>query len=203
MAVAAIFVSTGAFAGGPLVEFGVKAGINTGNFDLNKINFNNAYYLVNEARTGYHAGVFMRLDFVALHLQPEFNYNFNRYDMKVLGHGDSATQSTNKVRVQTFEVPVLVGFDLLFLRFNAGPVFNVWNDTSMKSGATTVADVDITKPSVSWAAGLGVDLMKVSLDIRYNGQFKRADQNISISESDAFNFKNNFRGWTFSVGYTF
>lgn len=195
---AAMLTSLSASAIGPL-EFGVKAGVNTGNFDLSKKTFGESFWLINEARTGFNAGVFMRLNFVGVHVQPEFMYNWNRYDMAVLERG-GGEENTTKVRHQTLEVPVFVGFDVLFLRLGAGPVFNIMNRTSTMSGA--LADVDILKPSVSYTIGGGVDIMKISLDIRYNGQFKKSTQHITIDKQD-HTFKNNFSGWTFSLGYTF
>lgn len=195
----AMLTSVGAFAMGP-VEFGIKAGINTGNFNLSKKNFSESILLINDARTGFNAGAFMRLNFLGLHVQPEFIYNWNRYNMEVIHKGENSSESTTKVRHQTLEVPVLVGLDILFLRVGAGPVFNIMNRTSTMSGAQ--ADVDLLKPSVSYTIGAGLDIMKISLDIRYNGQFKKSTQNITIG-GDHQSMKGNFSGWTFSLGYTF
>lgn len=193
-------IAYSSFAIGPKIDFGVKGGINTTNFDLNKIRFDNAYWLINESRTGFHAGVFMRVNLIGFHIQPEFNYNWNSYKMNILPQ-TAGDKSVTRVHVQTLEVPVLLGMRLLFLRLNAGPVFNVMTDTSTGSGSK--ADVRIQKPSVSYAAGLGVDMWDLSLDIRYNGQFVRATQNLVIGDQGPFNFRNNFRGWTLSLGYTF
>ena len=198
MAAMAMF-SAGAFAMGP-VDFGIKAGINTGNFDLNNKKFGESFYLINDSRTGYHAGVFMRLNFLGLHVQPEFLYNWNRYDMTALDRSAGNGETKTKVKVQTLEVPVLAGLDILFLRLNAGPVFNLMNKSSVSKGS--VGDVDILKPTVSFAAGIGIDLMKVCVDVRYNGQFKKTSNSVTIG-NDTKDFKSNFQGWTFSVGYKF
>lgn len=203
---AAILFSTfAASAMGP-VDFGVKAGINTGNFRLKNSALTDNLHIINEARTGYHAGVFMRLSALGLHVQPELVYNWNKYNTNVWRSETAGSDEIvmrryeSKISVQTLEVPVLVGIEILFLRLNAGPVFNIMNKTSSSGGI--VRDADVMKPSVSFAAGAGIDLMKFSLDVRFNGQFKRAQNNLTIDDS-RYNFKSNFRGWTFSLGYKF
>ncbi len=184
----------GAFAAGP-VEFGVKAGLNSANFDFNRHHLSDSYYAFSKARTGYHAGAWMRLGFAGMFVQPEFLYNWNRYDMNVL---DGGRQSTSKIRIQTLEVPVLAGWRLLVLRLNAGPVFNLMNKTSHSGGL--VDQADMLKPSVSYTAGLGFDIMKLSLDLRYNGTFERAKQTVEVNGS-SYPLRTNFRGWTFSLGW--
>lgn len=180
----------GAQAMGP-IDFGVKAGVNTGNFDLNK---KTDMELANDARVGYHAGVFARIDLLGLHVQPELLYNWNGYDIKPGDGGKS------KVKVQTLEVPVLAGIQLLFLRLNAGPVFNVMSKATTSKGV--VDDMQMAKPTVSFAAGLGIDLMQFSIDMRYCGQFRKTDSTITIA-NEPIDVKNNFRGWQFSLGYKF
>lgn len=187
--VVALLAAVGTHAMGP-IDFGVKAGINTENFKLDK---HTNYDLVNKARVGYHAGVFARLGLLGFLVQPELLYNWNSYDIKFDG-------DKSKVKVQTLEVPVFAGMQILFVRVNAGPVFNIMNKTSTSRGVVDV--VEMTKPSVSFAAGLGIDLMKFSIDVRYCGQFRKTNSTIVIDNTPV-DFKNNFRGWQFSLGYKF
>lgn len=195
---AGVLATTGAFAIGP-VDFGIKAGVNTGNFQLDKSSLGNSYKAVNDSRTGYHAGAFMRLNFLGFHIQPEFLYNWNSYNMEVW-ETVTGKDEKSKIKVQTLEVPVLAGLDILFLRIAAGPVFNVMNKTSVSKGI--IEDAEVNKPSVGFAAGIGLDLMKFSLDVRFNGQFKKAKNQVTI-DSEPHNLKSNFQGWTFSLGYRF
>jgi hypothetical protein len=183
----------GVFAAGPL-EFGVKAGLNSTNFDFNRHELGNSYFAFSKARTGYHAGAWMRLGFAGMFVQPEFLYNWNKYDMKVVGQ----SLSTSKIKVQTLEVPALVGWKILVLRVNAGPVFNLMNKTSHSGGV--VQQADMLKPSISYTAGVGLDVWKVSFDMRYNGLFERAKQTVEI-DGNSHRLPTNFRGWTFSLGW--
>lgn len=184
----------GATAAGP-VEFGVKAGLNSANFDFNRHHLSDSYYAFSKARTGYHAGAWMRLGFAGMFVQPEFLYNWNRYDMNVL---NGSQEATSKIRVQTLEVPVLAGWKLFVLRVNAGPVFNLMNKTKHSGGV--VERADMLKPSVSYTAGFGLDISNVSVDLRYNGTFERAKQTVEVN-GESYPLRTNFRGWTFSLGW--
>jgi hypothetical protein len=187
----------GVFAAGPL-EFGVKAGLNSTNFDFKRNELGNSMYAFNKARTGYHAGVWMRLGFAGMFVQPEFLYNWNQYDMKVVGQGQGQGLSTSKIKVQTLEVPALVGWRVLILRLNAGPVFNLMNKTTHSGGV--VQQADMLKPSISYTAGVGLDVWKISFDMRYNGLFERAKQTVEV-DGASYPLRTNFRGWTFSLGW--
>lgn len=184
----------GASAMGP-VEFGVKAGMNASRFKISKTNF---FSEAGRARTGYHAGLFSRVYLMNMHVQPELVYNWNCYELEsaLAGNGTQA-----RAKVQTLEMPVLAGFNLLFVRFQAGPVFNVMNKTSDVAGKR-IQFGEIMKPTVSYSAGVGIDLMKLSFDVRYNGMFTKKELH-AWDETQSYDFKANFGGWMFSLGYIF
>ncbi len=180
------------------VDFGVRVGVNSSNFEMKNASLGNNYIAFNKAKTGYHAGLWSRIDLGSIFVQPEILYNWNSYDMDVWN--DPTSRYSGKIKVQTLEVPALVGVSLLFLRLNAGPVFNVMNKTS-RSG-DLIESADVLKPSVSYAAGFGFDIMKLSLDVRYNGDFERTKQTVEIG-GESYASKTNFRGWTVGLGYRF
>lgn len=195
---ACMFAAGTASAAGPL-EYGVKAGVNSSNFDLVKNNLEQTYLSFNKARTGYFAGAWMRLNLGTMFVQPEIQYNWNAYDAGVWDSSFGDGQNS-KIKVQTIDVPALVGFKLLVLRLNAGPVFTVMNKTKTKGGR--VQSADVLKPTVSYTAGFGLDIAKVALDVRYNGMFARTKQSLQIGDR-SFPSKINSRGWSVSLGYAF
>lgn len=188
-----------AMASASAADFGLRAGVNSSRFDLSHANLSDDFLAFNKARTGWHAGAWMRLDMGMFFVQPELLYNYNSYDMNTWTTPASA-KSTSKIKVQTLEVPALIGIKLLVLRLNAGPVFNLMSETSHSGG--DVEQADVLKPAVSYTAGLGVDLSHVSLDVRYNGGFSRTKQTVEIG-GESYASRTNFRGWTVGVGYAF
>ncbi len=196
----AMFISLSATAGLPFISLGLKAGINTEKQHLSYSgtdieNIANIADAINKATTGYHFGIVMRLDLPVLpiFIQPELNYSFSRTKTNIstvgnLTHGN-------------FNVPVLfgVGFGsakMLKLRANFGPVFN------LISTVTTNGDnfhshtfiEPLEKNTVTWTAGVGIDLLGIMFDVRYNGAFKKTKVNAITTCPSS---------WSFSLGYLF
>ena len=190
--------ATGTAAAFSPLDFGIKGGINTGSFDLKRSNIPENMRIVNDARTGYHAGAYMRLNLLLIHVQPELLYNWNSYDMAVWQGNGVLTEDRTRVRVGTLELPVVAGIEFLFLRLGVGPVFNLSNAVSLGRG--TVSKIEMDRPAVSFTAGVGLNLMRLSIDVRYNTHFRKTDNQVVIG-SQTFNVGNNFQGWTFSLGY--
>ncbi len=176
----------------PFIKFGFKAGITS---DQKKVETEQLGELFKNNSVGYHAGLMVRVDvpLLPLYVQPEVIYTMNKFGEEGLS-----------AKVNTLDVPVLVGAGIGIgttakVRVNAGPVFNV--NTNSKVDVAGVAEVDggdLFKKSMGWTAGAGVDLFGVSVDFRYNGQFKDSEGKFAgVQES----IKSN--SWSLSVGLLF
>ena len=157
-----------AFAQSP-VHFGLKGGIN-----YSKIRFTEGgrrpdgqYY------TGFHGGVFGRLDLGRLYLQPELVYTEKGSRVTV-----PAGITTGTAQLKTLDVPVLLGVKLVDaklanLRVMGGPVFS--NTLAQRSEALQrMGDRQFTfnKRNVGYQVGLGVDVATFTLDARYEGSLQ-------------------------------
>lgn len=200
-AVMAIFAfSASAQIMGP-INFGVKAGLITDNIELLKGNKSGAS-LSSDATLGWQVGLVSRVNLPMFHIQPEILFNMHRYDLEANAGGGSISKA--EVKVNTVDVPVMVGLRLLMLRFQAGPVFNLMTETKVKNNRGASHYVDIDRPTVSFAAGLGVDIWKLNIDARYNGNFRKVRQDIQVGrDGDNYNYRSKFNNWTFSLGYMF
>ena len=126
----------------------------------------------------------------------------HRYDLE--SHADGGNISQAEVKLNTVDVPIMLGLRLLMLRFQAGPVFNLMTETKVKNNRGESYFVDIDRPSVSFAAGVGVDIWKFNIDARYNGNFSKVRQDNQIGQDgDNYNYRSKFNNWTFSLGYMF
>ncbi len=194
----ALFLSYAVSAGLPFVSVGVKAGIVT---EKQKMDWSYpSVDMFNKATTGYHAGIVLRVDLpvIPIYFQPELLYNWSKIKSPTPPADGS---SLGNVNLSNFNVPVLVGVGfgsakMLKIRANVGPVFNLASTAKVEhldpahSGLTDV----LKKNSVSWTAGVGIDLVGIMFDVRYNGVFKKTKvDNITASP----------RSWTFSLGYLF
>ena len=98
----------------------------------------------------------------------------------------------------------MVGMKIAFLRVMAGPVFNLMNDTKNKLKKTSMAvTADITRPLVSYQLGAGIELGHIGFDVRYGGQFNRADMTVVKGENPASSGKLGMNQWQFTLSYLF
>lgn len=178
------------------IKFGVKAGIQGQGMTMDH---NPTFSMLStDGNLGYNVGVISRIALGPVYLQPELVYGSNRFRM----HGPDNTSA--KFSVKNMEVPVLVGFKLLFVRFMAGPTFNLLNETNVKSGGNLpkAFNTDVHKSTIGFQLGAGVEFRGVNIDIRYGGQFKRPYQNVTYGEQMQ-QIKTKINAWQINLGYFF
>ncbi len=188
----ALLLSYGATAGLPFISLGVKAGLSAEKQNVNWADMNPGK--LNNSAMGYHAGIVLRVDLPVLPIfvQPELLYNWSKIK------SDNAS-TIGDVKLSNFNVPVLVGVGfgsakMIKLRANLGPVFNL--ASTAKVGDMTDSDIAnaLKKNTVTWTAGIGIDLLGIMLDARYNGSFKKTKVAAISAHPNS---------WTFSLGYLF
>jgi len=167
----------------PAVRFGIKAGANLSNIngskDLSLSSGGNAFdFRDNDNRSlGFAGGVFFRFG-KTLYIQPEILLSqkggkFNVYEDGVLNDGKV------DVRFSNLDVPVLFGLRVAkFFRVNVGPMASLRLN---KNGEIGDSFNDITgensgaefknRLAFGYQAGVGLDLGRLSLDVRYEGNF--------------------------------
>ncbi len=205
--VCAALFSVSALAGNnnslPLLSFGLKVGYtaNQQKFDINTLINSQAF---KENAAGFNAGIVARVDIpvVPIFVQGELVYDWGKYKGIQLAEG----LSTSDVTTNNLSVPVLVGVgigssNIVKVRANLGPVFNILSTAKFSNlkNADSYESV-FQRPTVTWTAGLGVDLFNIMIDVRYNGVFKKKE----ISKvTDLASVDTTPTSWTISVGYLF
>jgi Flp pilus assembly pilin Flp len=175
---------------GQTFDLGVKASYNTTKFTLSASSVANEF----KNGSGVNFGVFARLGGSKVYLQPEFLYSSKTgtYTVKnTLG----AVLSTNDVKMQTIQIPILLGFKLLDLKIASlraftGPAASFVTNGSMKNIGTQVKD-NFTSNNMGWdwQVGAGVDVLMFTLDMRYE---------LPLSELKSATV-DTFKGRTFTV----
>ena len=206
LAAAALLISVSAMAGNnhnlPFVSFGVKAGYTTNQSKIDYKTIVNAESIKRNA-SGFNAGIVARVDFplLPLYVQGELLYDWGKYkDVSLTGLKPMSVTTNN------FSVPVMVGVGIgssnfVKVRANAGPVFNLVS-TAKFSDMENIADLEnmFRKQTVTWTAGIGVDLFNIMVDVRYNGVFSKKEIS-TIRDLASVNTKPT--SWTFTIGYLF
>ena len=161
--------------------FGIKAGLNYNkNGDLVGSVGDAAQNITEDAegKTGYHIGFWGKLDFPKLYLRPELVYTRTKstYDF----NGES-----NDYDVSKLDLPVLLGYKIIGpLHVFAGPAFQYTLSNDL--GDLEVEDVE-NDFTIGLNAGVGVNLGKFGLDVRYERGF--SDNGAEFIDSNIANIE--------------
>jgi len=121
-------------------------------------------YESGDAKYSYHAGAFARITIASFYVQPELYFNSVKGEY-VSTNGSGQTYEFNKNKV---DLPVLFGWKLGPLRLNAGPVASFNTNTDIDGNQP----VEQYKSAIfAYQAGVGLDISKITLDLRYEGNF--------------------------------
>ncbi len=175
-------------------ELGVRAGIASQGMEVKIPDL-----VDGKSKMGFHLAAVTRFRLIGigsgiagagLFLQPEVVYTQSNIKGQLLA--DAGTSS--KVKVQTVDVPVLLSLKVSVARIQAGPVFTLMNNFSSPSGNLELQPL---RPAVGYVLGASVDLLGLTIDGRYHGDFGKT--NFKSWEDT----KSSFSGWSLGVGIMF
>lgn len=152
------------------IKTGLKAGLNLGSARVQEIQQD---WESDGLTAGVHAGLFTRFQLGPLYVQPEAYYTFTQAQLK----NTETLQNVETLGLDfhRLDVPVLVGFKMArLLRVNLGPFATVLLNTSAESNHPTnreaienAAQDMYNRAGWGWQAGIGVDILMLTLDARY------------------------------------
>jgi hypothetical protein len=168
----------------PSFRFGIKAGANLSNIngsnDLTLSSGNNPFnFKDNDNRSlGFAGGVFFRFG-KNVYIQPEFLLSQKGGKFNVYKDGVQDSDGKVDVRFSNLDVPVLFGIRIAKLfRINVGPMASLRMSSNGKIGDTfdeVTGDNSSAefknRLAYGYQAGVGLDFGRLSLDVRYEGNF--------------------------------
>ena len=139
----------------------------------------------------YQLGFFARLKIAGLYVQPEAMFSSSKTEMTFENPIDGSQNSNNvtgEVRFMKLDIPVMIGKRFFkIVRINAGPVFSyILNDDITQSGATEAwneINANYKNATVGLQYGIGVDLAKLTVDLRVEKGFHSISENLTIGET--------------------
>jgi hypothetical protein len=174
------------------LRVGIKGGVN-----LSSIAYD-ANYSVNVSKTlsmktGYLLGAYARIG-KSVFIQPEVNFAAKDYEVNVL---NAITKSNDIVSFsqRTIDVPVLVGLKLGPIRLAAGPVasYSLSADTKADNALKTYFSGSskeiVNRSNFSYQAGIGIDILNLSLDVRYEGAMSELSNTIALPANYSYSQK--------------
>ncbi len=167
------------------INIGIHGGISS-----NRINFRDLQSIHgSRAAQGYMLGGFMRINLGGLYLEPALNFAHK----KSIAEGNRTsvsdeTRPTYTIKNNTFQIPVMLGFQLVDLsvakiRLFLGPQFSAGNLKNLKKLGD---EIDPNKSYWSGKVGVGVDVWKLTFDIDYEKGFQKMAHELKAPRS--YNF---------------
>ena len=189
---------------GNFFRLGIKGGVNMASLKTEGLTYNGlGNYVVENlnAKTGYVAGAYMRLG-RKIYIEPELLVSYKNGSINVLK--SLSTQSLQlDIKYVSLDVPILIGYRLGPLHVMAGPVasysLNSDNTISEAIGANLGSlQAATTKAYFSYTAGAGIDLLGLTLDVRYEGNFTDLSKTIPLPQG--VNFSQKASLWQATLG---
>ena len=168
-------------------RLGIKGGVNLSAVKVASINANL------ENKTGYQFGAYARIG-RTIFIQIENYFTAKEINVDVLN-----TLTTNQGVVgfsqKSLDVPVLLGIKLGPIRVMAGPVASyaisaeTSPDAAVKSYFTGTSKEIIDRSSFGYQAGIGFDILNLSLDLRYEGSTSELKNTVAIPNGFSYSQK--------------
>ena len=177
------------------VKFGLKAGVSMVSLNCSKVS---TKIFDASASAGYHLGMQARVSLLGWFVQPELLYSSTKVDYILNSY---STRYNNNRRINTIDLPIMVGYKFGPVRLGGGVAFTLYDNKDgelFNTGRMPFAKESLT----SYMLGAGVDLFSITLDARYVGNIKGANQRVYANGESRYSSVR--RGaWQLSVGYMF
>ena len=187
-------------------NYGIKGGVGFSSLTINDVtgitDGQDVYdLLTGDGVAGYHLGLQGRIKVAMILIQPELYWNTGGGSLEQVMNG--GVTEVLQVKWNRLDLPLLVGAKLGPVRLNIGPVGSIVLSES-NDGSTGNFDYELYTSTMNWGwqGGIGFDLWKLSLDIRYEGSL--SDLSDSLPEQlQGYNMDPRPSQWIFSAGFWF
>ncbi|HHJ50668.1 MAG TPA: PorT family protein [Phaeodactylibacter sp.] len=188
---------------------GVKLGMSSTDIeasDLNIFDQNGIQELsmsIENANYGFLIGGFMRIPIKKFFIQPEVLFNSNSVDYRVTDFRQQGFVDTIlREKYQYLDIPLMLGFKFGPLRLNGGPVSHIFLGSNTQLNSIQDYGQMFKNAEYGWQAGLGLDIWKIAVDLRYEGNFNKFGDHITIG-GEQFSFDDSPARFVATIGYTF
>ncbi len=189
---------------GNFFRLGIKGGVSMAKIQTEGLTVNGISGFVVDninAKSGYSAGVYMRLG-RKFFVEPELLVSYKNASFDVLRSLTSQSLQFD-VKYSSLDIPVMLGYRWGPLHVLAGPVFSY----SMNSNSSIAEAIGVNLGSlqaasqnayISYTAGAGVDLLGLTLDVRYEGNLTAISKPVPLPAG--VNFSQKASLWQATLG---
>jgi hypothetical protein len=180
-------------------QLGIRGGLSS--YNVGYRDFTNLSNISIESNSdlGMHLGFYSRIQLLGFYVQPELLYTRSGSSLSMTQAGST---TTSELSFQRIDLPVLAGKKFFgLLRVNAGPVFSslIRADLTEMGIKNTISNA-YRDNSVGFQVGVGVDIWKLVVDLKYEGSLSRFGEGI-VANGQSFATDARPSQWLVSVGY--
>ncbi len=187
-------------------KFGIKAGFSQTDYGIKELHIQSTddfKMAIEDSRVGYHGGITLQLRIRKFILQPEVIFNTINVNYKLTGIFSGTIDTIlAKETLQDLDIPIMLGFKSGILRLNAGPVGHLYLDSSSDLFKVSGYSEQFDKIKWGWQAGLGLDIWKFTIDLRYEGNFSKFGDHIRFG-GKSYSFSDRPQRLIASLGLAF
>jgi Outer membrane protein beta-barrel domain len=174
------------------ISFGARAGITRSSMVQHFADFANT-----DAITGLTGGVYLKAKFLGFFVMPELVYNQRGNDIHNVGSNT----------IHYIDVPLLAGKQFFkIFRINGGPVLQYALASNQLNNSLYTNNSTANSFVVGLQAGVGIDILKFSFDIRYDTNISESGTINMVSKTGTlpnYNYSSRASMWQFTIGYRF
>lgn len=171
------------------LDVGLRGGLSS-----TQIDFDSDQFVPDGAQTGFHVGLFARLNLASIYVQPELL--FTKTNGEFLLESDDVAGEVLNAEFNRLDIPVMIGVKLMnILRIQAGPIASLNMNSEITNATGTVRDADFNAATLGYQAGVGVDIKSIYIDAKYEGGLGAVTESIG-----GFNTDNRLNQFVVSVG---
>ncbi len=187
-------------------KFGIKAGFSQTDYGIKELQIQNTddfKMAIEDSRVGYHGGITLQFRIKKFIIQPEAIFNTIKVNYKLTGKISGTIDTIlAKESFQNLDIPIMLGFKSGVLRLNAGPVGHLYLDSSSDLFKVSGYSEQFDKIKWGWQAGLGLDIWKITIDLRYEGNFSKFGDHIRFGDK-SYSFSDRPQRLIASLGLAF
>ncbi len=188
------------------IKLGLRAGVSSSSVNMDNLNWNTSsgdYKIIpGDAKVGMHFGGMVRAEFAGMYVQPELIFNSLNSEIKVEDLQTGETRIKDQ-RFKKIDIPILIGPKFGPFRANVGPVATfILSGKGIDEIDGHQVEEDYKSASWGFQAGVGLDVWKLTVDLKYEGNLSAFGDGVTILGSQQ-NFDARTSQWILSVGYFF
>jgi hypothetical protein len=192
------------------LRIGLKAGITSTDLDVSTLMIdepglsNRLNLALENANYGIQVGAQIRLYLNNnWMIQPEILFNSNTVEFGVDDlDNPSVSREVFEESYQYVDIPLVLNYELAFLRLQAGPVGHFFLDSRSDLFDFQDYDTNFNDLTIGYVFGVGLDLWNVTVDLRREGNFTKFGSHMRFGDS-RFEFNEAPSRWLLTLGYMF